>query len=290
MHEFNFEGIGTYWAISYSDTDNYLDSEIFDIVKDFDSKYSRFRIDSQIYSLKDKKGVFKVGEEFVDILKLYFEFYSYTKGSFTPLVGITLEDLGYDKSYSFVPNKCLRSVPPLDCSIKILSKDTIEVCKPITFDFGGLGKGFLIDKIYNFLISKNIDEFIINGGGDIRFFSKSNAYTEIALEHPVDPKLAIGIYRLQSGKSICASSRVKRAWNGHSHIVDLSSKLSTDEVIASWVVADNATIADALATIALLSNSSDYKFPYTFELLLIGSKLNAVFSDGFKNCLFLADN
>lgn len=151
-------------------------------------------------------------------------------------------------------------------------------------------KGFLIDKIYDFLISKNIDEFIINGGGDIRFFSKSNTYTEIALEHPINPNLAIGIYRLQSGKSICASSRVKRVWKGHSHIIDLSSKSSSDEFIASWVVADNATIADALATIALLSNSADYKFPYTFELLLIGSKQDAVFSDGFKNCLFLGDN
>ncbi len=290
MHEFNFEGIGTYWTISYFDKDDALDQSIVDIVEDFDHKYSRFRIDSILYSLKDKKGVFKVGEEFVNILKLYFEFYFYTKGSFTPLVGITLEDLGYDKSYSFVPNKYLRSVPPLDASIKILSRDTIEVLKPVTLDFGALGKGFLIDKIYDFLISKNIDEFIINGGGDIRFFSKSNTYTEIALEHPINPNLAIGIYRLQSGKSICASSRVKRVWKGHSHIIDLSSKSSSDEFIASWVVADNATIADALATIALLSNSADYKFPYTFKLLLIGSKQDAVFSDGFKNCLFLGDN
>lgn len=140
MHEFNFEGIGTYWTISYFDKDDALDQSIVDIVEDFDHKYSRFRIDSILYSLKDKKGVFKVGEEFVNILKLYFEFYFYTKGSFTPLVGITLEDLGYDKSYSFVPNKYLRSVPPLDASIKILSRDTIEVLKPVTLDFGALGK------------------------------------------------------------------------------------------------------------------------------------------------------
>lgn len=285
MQNIQFDRIGTKWSISI-DSQISIESDIINLVEEFDQNYSRFRVDSLLYSLKNKVGVFQVGKEFVEILRIYFDFYNKTQGRFTPLSGIVLEDLGYDKDYSFIQKEKIRNIPGLEDSIQILSDEKIKVLKPISLDFGGIGKGFLIDKIYNFLREKSIDEILINGGGDIRFFSKKREYIDIGLENPINADEVIGIYKLKSSMSICGSSTLRRAWNGKNHIVDTVQKDGTKENISSWIVSDNAKLSDLLATIFLIPGFEEFELPNNFEYLLIDSNMHAYYSDSFKDRLF----
>lgn len=291
---FTFEAIGTKWVIDlhiYSSQEyiKFIQDKISYILNDFELKYSRFRTDSLLYSLRNKVGKFKVGSEFVQILNIYKYFYDLTLGLFSPLCGAVLENLGYDKDYSFeIRNNINFEVPSFNNAIKIIDLENIELLQKISFDFGALGKGFLIDKVYNLLINLNVNYFIINAGGDIRFYSNnSNDFINVALEHPLDNAFIIGNYALKSTKAICSSSVIKRAWDNKNHIIDLNKKDSVQtDVISSFVVYENACFADALATICLLPNAQNFKINKDFESLIIFKNLSCKFSDGFKNCLF----
>lgn len=291
---FSFEAIGTKWIIAIEISNSididFLKNNIIHIVHEFDKQYSRFRADSILYSLKNKLGKFKVGSEFVKILKFYKEFHDVTFGAFSPFSGIVLDSIGYDKDYSFKIDNCSNklNIPSFNEAIKFIDSETIFLLKKISLDFGAIGKGFLVDKIYSFLLNLGINYFFINAGGDIRFYSKLNDETlSVGLENPLKSDEIVGIYPLKSTQSICGSSILKRSWMNKNHIIDFESFNSVSgDVIASFVVADSACIADALATIFLLPKFNYYKLDYKFESLLIFKDLSCRYTDGFKEHLF----
>jgi ApbE family len=58
----------------------------------------------------------------------------------------------------------------------------------------------------------------------------------------------IGVANLQN-RALCASAVNRRAWgNGLHHVLDARTGAPTTEVVATWVVASDAALADGLAT------------------------------------------
>jgi thiamine biosynthesis lipoprotein ApbE len=71
---------------------------------------------------------------------------------------------------------------------------------------------------------------------------------QVGLEHPLDPRLVIGVANLQN-RALCASAVNRRAWgDGLHHVLDARTGAPATEVVATWVVADDAALADGLAT------------------------------------------
>ena len=62
----------------------------------------------------------------------------------TPLIGATLEDLGYDKEYSLTPKTIIRKTPEFGSVLK-RSGETITTIQPLSLDVGAAGKGLLVD-------------------------------------------------------------------------------------------------------------------------------------------------
>lgn len=287
--QLKLEATGTRWVIDFELIDKSKEEiiafQIEKLIWDFEQKYSRFKEDSLMSKLKNNTGIFFVGEEFVEILEIYFQFFNATKGKFTPLVGITLEDLGYDKDYSF-NHKEQRIVPNLKETIKILSKDKIEITKPISFDFGGLGKGFLIKKIskyFDSLSTSQVLNYLIDGGGDIYFKSNTDtkACIKIGLENPNTPEEVVGIMELGSGNSICGSSNNRRNWNGNTHIVG-----SQYAILSTWCVSPDAVLADGLATCLFLEDVQSLSNFLNFDYLILKNDMSAEYSNKFRNSLF----
>ena len=70
----------------------------------------------------------------------------------------------------------------------------------------------------------------------------------IALEHPLDPSKAVGVAELADG-AFCASATTRRAWgDGLHHVIDPLTGLSARGVLATWVLAPTALVADGIAT------------------------------------------
>lgn len=239
-----FEAIGTQWRI---DTPGDLPASIADAVSQriarFDRDWSRFRADARIAALATP-GRHRLADDAGPLLGFYRELYSATSGRVTPLVGRTLEALGYDAGYRLRRTDDIPAVPAWDDAVA-WDGEYLDVVAPIVLDIGAAGKGYLVDIVSDLLADADIREHIVDASGDLR---TRGVPMRIALEHPLDPRKAIGVADLPDG-AFCASATTRRAWgDGLHHVLDPTTGLPTRRVIATWVIAPTALVADGVAT------------------------------------------
>jgi thiamine biosynthesis lipoprotein len=240
-----FEAIGTHWRI---DTRHALPASIASAVAErverFDRDWSRFRDDSLVARIARTPGRHVLPADAAPLLALYRELYEATAGRVSPLVGRSLEALGYDAAYRL---RAVDDIPVPPAWDEAVSWDgtALEVVRPVVVDVGAAGKGYLVDLVSDLLTEAGIDEHIVDASGDLR---SHGVPMRIALEHPLDPTKAIGIAELADG-AFCASATTRRAWGeGLHHVLDALTGLPTRTVLATWVLAPTALVADGLAT------------------------------------------
>jgi thiamine biosynthesis lipoprotein len=239
-----FEAIGTNWRV---DTRDALPPPIADAVTErvtrFDRDWSRFRADSRIAALATP-GRHRLADDAGPLLELYRELYAATAGRVTPLVGRTLEALGYDATYRLRPTGDIPSVPAWE---DVVAWDGVflDVVRPVVLDVGAAGKGYLVDLVSDLLAEAGIAEHIVDASGDLR---TRGVPMRIALEHPRDPRKAVGVAELPDG-AFCASATSRRSWgDGLHHVLDPATGLPAGGVLATWVLAPTALVADGIAT------------------------------------------
>lgn len=274
---FTFDALGCQWQIKCDDLEPMHFQQIEKIAQDFEANFSRFRADSETRKISNFVGKCEISPEMAAILQNCSKLNQATSGKFTPLIGQTLNDMGYDENYSLNPKPQITQAPDFLNTVSI-DKNQIDIKQPVQFDFGGLGKGYLIDKIADYLRNQQLNEFMINGSGDI--YHSGTKVIRAGLEDPQDPKKIIGITAVQNA-SLCASSKNRRSWGEHSHIVDPTGAQPDHEIIATWVMAKEATIADALATSLFFTSASQLLEDFDFEFLLLNKDYKIHRSPGF---------
>jgi thiamine biosynthesis lipoprotein len=291
MNQFDFEAIGTKWQIDLFDE---LDSEklrdVYSLIQKridiFDKYYSRFRSDSTIFEMSRKAGEYILPADGEKLLKLYYDLYKLTDGSFTPLIGQVMSDAGYDAAYSLIAKPLKR--PGSWEEYLAFTKTTLTIKKPILLDFGAGGKGYLIDLVGEVLKEQNIHSFCIDAGGDILCHSAENDHTKplrIGLENPSDISQVIGVAEVKN-KSICGSAGNRRKWGEFHHLISPHTLKSPTHILATWVVADDTLTADALATALFFTSAQKLLTKYDFEYVVLFSDATTEVSAHFPGELF----
>jgi thiamine biosynthesis lipoprotein len=245
-NSWQFQAIGTDWTIQTSaKLTKQVKVSILELIELFNGNYSRFQSDSIVRKMYNHPGVYTFTDSsFPELYALYSELCVMTDGAVTPLVGKILSDAGYDENYQLGSFSSTSIVPSLN-DIVWDGKYTITVNQEILLDFGAAAKGLLVDRIATRLKEAGMPEWYIDGSGDSALHA-SSAYV-IGLEHPLDTTKILGTTELFN-ESICASATNRRAWkNGH-HVIDGRTGQPTNDIIASWVIADSTMLADGLAT------------------------------------------
>lgn len=284
---FSFEAIGTHWEIDCSldkKRDVFLLEKIKKRIEEFDKSYSRFRNDSLVTTISKSKGKYIMPEDFALLFNVYKSLNMATRGLLTPLIGNVLEDLGYDKDYSLALKT--PQVPEDFQKIVQLENNVLSTTHPVVLDFGAGGKGYLIDIIGGLLREEGIKEFLIDAGGDILHHSMIKEMVKIGLENPLNLKQVIGVATINN-KSICGSAGNRRAWQDIHHIINPQTLTSPINILAVWVIADSALIADALSTALFLTQDDHVKKAYPCDYLILYKDLTFDKSKGFDAELFM---
>ena len=133
--------------------------------------------------------------------------------------------------------------------IERLSKKWIIKKQNFSFDFGGFGKGYIVDQAKKLLLEKNISHALINAGGDLTVVGTY----DVGIEHP---KL-MGKDMIKLSITDCAlatSGKNYRKWmkdqTAYHHIINgLTGKPAFNEVLQASVVAKTALEAETAAKI-----------------------------------------
>lgn len=279
-----FEAFGTNWSVETGQPlSDATKGAVMERLAQFDETYSRFRDDSLVMKMGRQPGTYTFPPDFPALYSFYIDLYHRTNGKVTPLVGRQLEQAGYDKTYSLRPGE-LTDIPALEDAIAWDGGRTVTSRYRVTFDIGAAGKGYAVDLIAP-IIEKEARTYIIDASGDIRH--RGLASERIGLEHPDDPSKIIGVANLKN-RSLCASASNRRAWRGVHHIIDPKAKRPVEDVVATWVVADDTMRADGLATaLFFVDLPDDLLRHFDFEFVRMFRNGSVDYSPGFDGELFI---
>jgi thiamine biosynthesis lipoprotein len=285
---FHWEAIGTHWQIDLATTlsvpvEASVQAAVRKVIADYDQLYSRFRVDSLVRRMASQAGRYHLPEHARDLFGLYHQLYHCTAGAFTPLIGRTLEQAGYDAQYSLQSTQL--EIPPTWETVIDYQAPDIVLKQPAVLDFGAGGKGQLVDLVAATLEQFGISDYCIDAGGDIRQRSAIAQSLRVGLEDPMDTTKAIGVVEL-ANQSICGSAGNRRAWGQYHHILNPHTLQSPRDIAATWVVADTTLLADALATALYFVQPEQLQSVCTFEYVLLRSNYQAEISSNFPGEVF----
>lgn len=283
-HEFRFDGIGTSWEISTAaPLDARQRSQILAEVERYDSTWSRFRGDSLIRQMSVQAGRFELPPESAGLADLYRSLYTLSGGAMTPLIGESLEQLGYDAGYSLQPRGGAAPPPAWDGVLEWRGT-SLHTTVPVVLDIGAAGKGQLVDLLGGMLRDQGLTEFFIDASGDL--LNGGETPVTVALEHPYDASKAIGTVPLGQ-RALCASASNRRAWgDGLHHVLDGTTGKPVRTVVATWAMAETAMEADALATALFVVPAAALEPHFRFSWLKVFSNGSAEYSAEFEGTLF----
>ncbi|NTJ11536.1 FAD:protein FMN transferase [Rhizobium lusitanum] len=290
MFKFEFDAIGTSWEIdTLKPLAVALQRCILDRIERFDACYSRFRTDSLVARIAaaNTGGTFEFPDDSIRLFDLYDRLHVMTHGAVDPLVGRDLELLGYDAEYSLRhdPLAIARySQERRSWAVDVARRGSrITTQRPVVIDLGAAGKGYLVDIVADILRSAGNREFVVDGGRDLVHAGLKPL--DVGLEHPSDPGLVIGIAHLD-GRALCASAINRRAWGQFHHIIDARTGVPVRDVIATWVIANDAMTADSLATALFFTAPDQLSEVFQFSFARMFADGRAESSPNFDGELF----
>lgn len=271
MTEFSFQALGTHWSIVIDgDSLKAEDQEqLLRQVEIFEKRFSRFIPTSEVNQFRVlEKGEYQVSPEFSEMLKGADTLRNLTDGVYDPAIGMLLEGSGYDQNYTLVPNvEKIKNFQLASWSVKgeTLFLEEGQVC----FDFGGIGKGYCIDRVAELLKEQGYQYFLVEAGGDMYGTTKADGSAfQIALEWPGKPGIAFGTIELRE-QGLAVSDSFRRRWPAPTktgqkeydwhHIIDPQTKNPIKTILGCAATAKTAFEADCMTSGLFLSHTHQYE-------------------------------
>ncbi len=255
----------------------------------FEHRFSRFDRRSEVYRLNVQHGKpMVVSPEFIALLQASHAIFTLTDGIVDPTVGQALVAVGYDASFDTLQDRPegdeSHAMPtPTNFSKVTIDSETRTVQLPAgtSLDFGGVGKGYLLDQLRP-VIEKITKNFCLSFGGDLLVsgVNEKNQPWTIDVQNPAVLHEQIGVLRMPAGRWGLATSGITkrrgvrrgRTWH---HIIDPRTRQPSDtDVLSATVLAPTALEADIAAKSIIIRGSEDgcawlHSLPHS-EALVVG--------------------
>lgn len=139
-----------------------------------------------------------------------------------PFIGDVMKSIGYTSSFSTDFSPEMASLQParfLEEPIEQIASRWIIKKREFSFDFGGFGKGYIVDKTIELLVKENFKHALVNAGGDLYAVGRH----QVGIEHPVLQGKDMMRFYIED-LSLATSGKNIRKWSSNGrkyhHLVD----------------------------------------------------------------------
>lgn len=237
----------------------------------FEKRFSRFLPDSELSRLNAAGGKsVDISAELRDLLRAAMYYAKQTGGLYNPFVLPALQQAGYVGSWP-TPAKHHKDLDFSDR--KLISIDQLElngtsVSLPAdaALDFGGIGKGYLLDQLGDYVDSQDIAGYWLSLGGDILCsgFDLEKRTWKIGVADAQNPdEIAANITNDSGSRCAIATSGItRRKGTDWHHIIDpRTGKPASTDILNATLMDESATAADVYAKcLVVLGSESAAEF------------------------------
>ncbi len=251
--------MGTFIGMELEKKDVDFSQEAFQIAKDVENSISTYKPDSTVSKLNRYKNVF-LDEYSYEVLRISKKVYKQTDGYFDPTVGSITKDLYKFGAGEFIPYPLLLKEKHISFSKVKFNKEYAVLNQEMKVDFGGMGKGYAVDKMANALKEKGVKKFVIWASGDIRCLKTC----KIKVNNPLDSRPLAEFTTNKEEMAVSTSGNYNRYVGSvkNNHLIDPKTKKPQQLFISITLIApiDNALL-DAYATaVSVMPKEKAYSF------------------------------
>ena len=256
---------GSYYAITYFDKQNRnFQSEIDSIFHAIDLSVNLW-VENSVISKVNRNETVELDSIFIDNFRIAQEAAELSNGYFDPTVSPIVAAWGFSyKSGDSLTPQLIDSLRELVDYRKIRLEDgkVVKDNPAMTLDFNAIAQGYTSDLIAAFLDSKGIENYLVDTGGEImaRGGKPNGKPWIVGIEKPAENKDSEQVVQTRvalhdKGLVTSGSTRkyVERNGKRYSHCIDPKTGYPVEHnVLSVTVLAQNATWADALASICMV--------------------------------------
>ncbi len=227
--------------------DKYIDS-CFEIIENLQYKLGYQNPKSELSTINSKVKA-PMTPEIAYLLDFCQEFFRLSGKRFDPTIG-ALTDI-WNFTQKQVPTSSQIEEAQKNCGLEKIAYDSLNITKPknLKINLGGVAKGYIVQKVCDYLQNKEIESGYINAGGDIAIFA--NKHKKIGITHPRQKGKLIDTIQIKTG-AVVTSGDYERFFikdgKRYHHIIDPTSGYPSNNCISVSVVDSSILRADALAT------------------------------------------
>ncbi len=182
---------GTKFSIKYQDNlQRDFSKQIDSLIKSVNKSLSTYDKTSDISRINQGDTTVIVDEKFIEVYTKSKRIYTETNGVFDPTIGVLVN------AWDFGPEKKIKNIDSIKIKelmqqvgfdkVHLQNNKIVKENNKTYFDFNAIAKGYGIDVIGRFFESENIQNYMIEIGGEIRVKGEnsSNNLWKIGIEQP----------------------------------------------------------------------------------------------------------
>lgn len=272
---------GTSYNIQfYSSGNSNYSNEIVDIFNEIDMSMSTYKKNSIISRVNNNNSV-QLDDHFKNVFSFSKKIYEITGGRFDPSIGLLVNYWGFGPE-KYIPDS---KINPNDQFTYLLSKTGFnrfeiidnKLSRPMDsyIDFNAIAKGYAVDEVAKFLKNKQIDNFLVEIGGEINSSGiniDKNKPWLVAIDMPRFDGDRSNYSSLELNNISLASSGTYRKFkidsmgNRYAHIINpLTGYPTKTNILSVTVKASSCVEADAYATAIHSMNIEEIKDFFSFN-------------------------
>ena len=252
----------------YDSNDKNLLTECMNLCDKYEKIFSRTASDSELYQLNHRElapvegteNTYQVSDDLAELVSEGLDYSELSEGAFdiaieplTSLWDFTAED-------PQVPEDSLiqAALPKCDYHNISVDKDKNEITlktDDTAIELGAIAKGYIADRLKDYLVSQNVKSAIINLGGNVLCIGEKpdNSAFKIGIQKPfADRSETIAVMDIKD-KSVVSSGIYERCFeqNGtlYHHLLNPETGYPYDNgLIAVTIISDKSVDGDALST------------------------------------------
>lgn len=280
-------------TVTLYDGDGDILNGALEICEKYEKILSRTVEGSDIYRINNTLGAtVEVLPETAELITLAKQIAQSSDGAFDPTV-LPLVELWNVSEAVFPPSASEVEAARSTVGFQNISVDgnKVTLSNGATVDLGGIAKGYIADRVKEYLVSKGVTSAIINLGGNTLLVGNKNGEDfSVGVQKPFAKSGELCARIMLDGKTAVTSGTYQRYFEAdgriYHHIIDTSTGWPADNGITSvTVIADSSAVADGLSTACLVlgaERGAELAKAYGVELITVAEDGSLTVTDGLK--------